>query len=150
MSVLTGLGTYEMDKGFFGWRNEATVAACPEYWSPVGIHKAYIYPRPSISFNLVYLYLDGERHLTAPTDYIDIGDEEILRIIEYAAWLLAFKQGLKEAFANLDPYKQLFLLAAGKRNARLRSTAQYRQYMGEHRDEATPKSEATPQQGVRG
>jgi hypothetical protein len=150
MPALTHLSTYDLDKGFYGWRGQTTTSNCPSYWAPLGIHKIFVYPMPSNVFQLVYLYLQGNSRLTANADYLDLGDEEILRLIDYAAWLLSFKQGLKEAFENTNPFRELFLLAAGGRNARLRSSALYRKFMGEHRDEEQPTRMAQPQKGVRG
>lgn len=147
---ITHLSTHDLDKGWYGWRNEVPRGVCPEYWSVLGINQMFVYPIPSIDFALKYLYLDGEPRLTDNAENIDLGDEEIMRIIDYAAWLLAFKQGLKEAFDNPAPFRELFLKAATGRGARLRATALYRKFMGEHRDEQTPVREAIPQKGVRG
>lgn len=147
---ITHLSTHDLDKGWYLWRTEAPTGNCPEYWSAVGIDKMFIYPRPAIPIALNYLYLDGEPRLTDTAEYIDLGDEEITRIIDYAAWLLAFKQGLKEAFDNPAPFRELFLKAAMGRGQRLRATALYRKFMGEHRDEQTPVRGAIPQKGVRG
>lgn len=150
MAALIQTVPFDLDKGYYGWRNEAQSGSCPEYWAPWGIFKAFIHPAPVSSYGIEWFYLDGEPRLTDEAQYIDLGDEEILRIIDYAAWVLAFKQGLKEAIENPNPFKELFLLAAAQRNSRLRSTALYRKFMGEHRDEATPTREATTQPGVRG
>jgi hypothetical protein len=140
---------FDFDKGFYGWRNEAQSGSCPEYWMPWGIYRAFIHPAPTTTYGVEWFYLRGEPRLTDDAQYLDLGDEEVLRIVDYAAWVLAFKQGLKEAIENPNPFKELFLLAAVSRNARLKSSALYRKFLGEHRDEQAPLREASPQPGVR-
>lgn len=149
--ALTQITSYELDKGFNAWRVETVgTEECPEYWAPMGLDKLVIYPKLSDEANLELLYLKGDVRLTSGSSYLDLGDEEITRIIDYAQWVLAFKEGAEEAVKNTEPLKQLFLTAANSRAARLKQTAAYRRYMGQARDEAAPPQKVPEKLGVRG
>lgn len=149
--ALTQITSYELDKGFAGWRTAVTgTEECPEYWAPMGLDKLALYPQPAADILLDVQYLKGDPRLTADSAYLDLGDEEITRIIDYAQWVLAFKEGVEEAAKNSEPLKQLFLQAANSRNARLKQTAAYRRYMGQARDETAPTQKVPEKLGVRG
>lgn len=121
----------ELDYGFPGWRGTAGTAL---YWAPAGLNKLVVYPAPTAG----YLFLEGYREaptLQADADFLDLGDEEIVRLLGYAQWYLAFKEGAKEATENVDPLLQQMIAAAAQRNARLNQVSSYRAWLGEHRDE---------------
>lgn len=147
--ALKGRSLFELDKGQYKWRAETT-ADCPDYWVPIGIDTLMVYPLPTVPTKLEILYLNGEPRLVNTTDYIQVGDEELVRIVDYAQWILSFKEGLKEAMENLDPFKKLFLMAAANRNERLRGSALYRIFMGDSKEDTGAMTEAKPQEGVRG
>ena len=142
------LSLFDLDKGFYKWRAE-TVADCPDHWAPMGIDTFAIYPRPTVSTTYELLFVSGDTRLVNTTDYLQMGDEEIPYLISYAQWILAFKEGLKEAVENLDPFKKLFIQAAQTRNAMLRATGIYQNFLGEQQDETAPSDEATKQLGAR-
>lgn len=146
--ALTRLSIYDLDKGFYRWRAE-TDDDCPEYWAPIGIDTFAIYPLPTVPITLEILYVEGEPRMIALNDYLQMGDEEIVRLLDYAQWVLAFKEGAKEATENLDPFKKLFITAAQRRNAYLRSSGMYQSFLGEQQDETGPAIEAEPQEGAR-
>lgn len=152
--ALKPLTIYELDKGFYTWLETATTSdsPCPEYWAPMGIDTLVAYPGngSGATLTLQLLHLKGDVRLLADASYLDLGDEEINRIIDYAQWVLAFKEGIKEATDNVEPMKQLFLQAASSRASRLKKLALYRRYMGQERDEAAPARQVPPRPGVRG
>jgi hypothetical protein len=147
-SALFPISIFELDQGFYG-RQSAT-SGTPEYWAPFGVDRVLIYPPASTTqtVNIQYYSADPRIGLSSSL-YLDIGDEEIQALLNYAQWVLSFKEGLTEAFENVDPLKEIFLLAARLRNAKLRGTSLYKNYMGNDRDETKPTRDATEQGGLR-
>ena len=153
-AALHPITVYELDKGYYSWQEDETSndSPCPQYWAPMGIDTMVLYPKmPAARYaKLLFLYIQADPRLATGSTYLDLGDEEITRILDYAQWVLAFKEGAKEATENTEPLKQLFLLAANSRAGRLKQLASYRRYMGQARDEAAPAREVPPRLGVRG
>lgn len=148
-TALYPVSIQEMDQGYYG--RQGAASGTPDYWAPFGIDKIVLYPKAASTQTIGLQYYDADPRMSLTgTDYFNMGDEEILRILDYAQWVLAFKEGLSEAFENVDPFKQMFLTAAKLRNAKLRATAQYKDYMGTDRDEEKSTKTATPQEGLRG
>jgi len=140
----------EMDQGYYG--RQGTASGTTEYWAPFGIDRFVIYPPSTTTATVQVQYYSGDPRMSAgeTTLYLDLGDEEILRILDYAQWSLSFKEGLKEALLNLEPLKEMFLTAARLRSAKLRGSSLYKNYMGNDRDELRPIRSAEEQQGLRG
>ncbi len=146
-SALYPISLFEMDQENFN-RLSAT-SASPSDWAPLGYDSFVVHPPASTTQTVGIQYLSGDIRISIDgTDYIDLGDEEIQSIVQYSHWFLAFKEGLGEAFANVSPLRELFLLAARLRNQKLRNTAPYRDYMAQPRDEAQPSRETKPQEGL--
>lgn len=149
-TVLHPISIFEMDQGYYG-RQGAASSSTPEYWAPFGIERFIIYPAPNTTQTVQLQYYKGDPRLSNTTsDYVDLGDEEIVAIVNYAVWGCSFKEGVKEALANTSPLREMFLAAARLRNAKLRGTSLYRSYMGNDRDETKPSREGAEQAGLRG
>jgi len=131
MPVLNQISVYELDTGDPAWRETYGI---PRYWAPDGLDWFAVSPAPrGGSFNL-----EGYKEppvLNNAEDFIDLGDEELNRILDYAQWYCAFKEGLQEALDNTKVLLDNMLRAGALRNSRIRRSALYREYMGEHRDE---------------
>lgn len=147
-SALTPISIFEMDQGFYG-RQSAT-SGTPEYWAPLGVDKVVVHPSASATQTVLVHYYNADPRMSfVSTDYINLGDEELLRILDYAQWTLAFKEGLTEAFENVSPLRDMFITAARLRNQKLQATMMYRDYMS-RRDETSPTLTARPQGGLLG
>ena len=129
--VLAQSSVYELDTGTPGWRK---VYGTPLYWAPDGLDWFAVSPSPVGGGFLLEGYKEPPV-LDKDTDYIDLGDEEIVRLLDYAQWYLAFKEGPAEGTQNVEPLIKQFMEAASLRNSRLRASALYRESMGIHRDE---------------
>jgi len=151
--ALHPLTVFELDKGFYGWRSESDTS-CPDYWAPVGLDQIMFYPKtpasPACAKTLEFFYLDGSPRLLNNTSYLDMGDEEVEKLVSYAQWILTFKEGLKEGLETSEPFRQLFLAAAQRRGSYLQTIALYRKFMGVERDEAQPTRVQGEAKGVRG
>lgn len=131
MPALNQISLFELDMGFPGWRESYGV---PLYWAPDGLDWVALYPAPRGGA----IWLEGYKEppvLFKDDDFIDLGDEELTRILDYAHWYLSFKEGPSEALENTEILMQNTLEAGALRNSRIRRSALYREYMGEHRDE---------------
>lgn len=127
--VMTSLS--ELDNGYPGW---TAVTGTPVMWAPIGISKIAIYPKASVGYLALESYKEAPVLLN-DSDYIDIGDEEIVRLLGYAQWYLSYKEGVKEAVENVDPLLQGIVQAAILRNKRLLKSAFYRTFAGLQREE---------------
>ena len=135
----------ELDHGSPGWRTGS--ASTPAYWAPSGLNKIIFSPRPNTYVRLDYYR--GDQLLVEESDYVQLGDEELNRILDYAVWQLNIKSGTQEAFTNTEPLKQLFQAAAMLRNSKLRGSQLYKDVMGADRGETQPERDAEPQRGAR-
>lgn len=139
-SPLTQVNLVEMDYLYPNWEN---ATGTPVYWAPHGLEEFAIAPHQADMALTLEGILDAPV-LINPSDYINVGEEELLRLLDYAQHYLAFKEGSQE-FAAADSLMKNFLDAAGKRNSRIIATSIYRKYMGldrvSERRPKTPKDE---------
>lgn len=135
----------EFDTGYPGWRTGS--ASTAEYWAPCGLNKIVFYPRPNTPLRIDYY--KGSQLLVEETDYIQLGNEELNRILDYAVWQMNVKSGTEEAFNNTEPLRALFKAAAELRNSKLRGSQLYKDFMGEDRGEGEPGRDMPPQEGAR-
>jgi len=148
-TTLYPLSIQEADQGYYG--RQGSASGTPEYWAPFGINKFMIHPSASTTQTVQVQYYSADSRLVMNgTTYLDLGDEEVLRLVDYAQWVLSFKEGLKEALVNTQPLREMFLVAARLRSAKLRGSALYRNYMGNDRDETKPLRDSNPQAGLKG
>lgn len=117
----------ELDYGVSNWQ-QASVGT-PSLWAPVGLDKVAIYPPAPVG---AFLNMEGlalAPALASGGDFIDIGDEDVNRILDYAHHVLTFKEGGLEFDATM-PLMGAFVGAAGQRNQRLLAAAPFRRYLG--------------------
>ncbi len=131
MPILNQTSVFELDMGTPDWRKTYGI---PRFWAPDGLNWFAVYPAPRGGA----FHLEGYKEppvLDNDRDMIEIDDSEVVRILDYAHWYLSFKEGPQEALDNTKILVQNMVASAGLKNARLRQSALYREYMGEHRDE---------------
>lgn len=122
---LTQYGVDELDAEFGDWE-AATPTTVPKRWTSEGATLLAIHPPPT--FDLV-LTMEGPADVALlGKGPIDIGDEELTRLLAYAHNpYMTFKEHppelASEAMARLAK-------AAGERNAELRNSDIYRRYAG--------------------
>lgn len=119
-----------------------TASTAPDYWFPGGVNLVGFYPRAAGGVgqeHTVYLeYYSGSRILNHYSDYLQLGAEEVDRILDYSVWHLNIKSGTDEAFKNTSPLKPLFMMAAKLRNSKLRGSQLYKDYQGSDYGESLP------------
>jgi hypothetical protein len=127
---LSSASLAEMDDGFPGWQATTGTTA---YWTPAGMNYVAFSPAPAASDAILFQGISASPRLAASGDFIDIGDEELTRLLGYAQAYLTFKEGPTESSAT-DPSVQTMMEAATFKNSRLKGSALYRKFMGESRD----------------
>lgn len=154
----------EYDNGCPNWQSETTasggdVPTRPMAYIPVGLTQFAIWPADAAGGGS--LLLDGVAAtpvLIAPTDYLDLGQEEITILLGEALHIVAFKERGPRWAATAVKH-QAFLAACADRNKRLATNAYFRKFLGldqqknqrpERRADAPspPVPELTPGQGA--
>lgn len=129
--ALTETSLFELDMANPNWRGRT---GTPEFWAPDGLNWFAVSPAPTSGGFLIEGYREPPV-LDNDSDYIDLGDEDLLKILDYAQWYMSFKEGIQEGLQNTAPLLQGMIEAAALRNSRLRKSAFYREFMGRHREE---------------
>ena len=142
---LTQFDVKHEDYGNPGWTTATTTQA--ESWAPWGINMLVFNPHTPVPLSADYYV--GDRILRRDDDYVQLGDEERQAILAYGVWQLNVKNGVTEAFLTSEPLKQLFLIAANTRNAKLRGSRLYKRWMGMDTGDAAPLRDAQPAKGAR-
>lgn len=145
----------QLDNGRPQWEGETTtsggdVPAVVDSWAPAGLTLIAIWPADAAGGN--NLMCDGI--LTTPTvsadaDPIDIGEDDIDTLLDYAEHLCQFKEGGAEFAASVETLYKPFLQAAATRNAILMASAEFRKWMGLHMDEDSHKRQQGHRIGAR-
>jgi hypothetical protein len=139
---------FEMDQD--NYQRPSVASGTVDHWAPFGYDAFVVHPPAANTETVGIMYLSSDPRVNLDdTTYIDLGDEEIQSIVDYAHWFLTFKEGIKEAFENTSPLKDMFLTAARLRNHKLRNTAPYRDYLAMPRDEGTPARDIKDQEGMK-
>lgn len=126
---LTLMSMTEMDRGMPGWIDDT---GTPSYWVPHGINQIFLSPFPS-SGRVTIDGISKGPTLGQNTDFINIGDEELTRVLEYAEHYLAFKEGMPELKNKSEGYVN-WVQAMVARNKQLADTSVYGYAMGLVRD----------------
>jgi hypothetical protein len=119
---LTLTSIEELDLGFPGW--DSTSTGTPLYWAPVGATGIAVHPAPLGGTISLESFQDTPVLVNAG-DFIQVGDEELQKLLTYAHHYLTFKEGIAEIEATGGALTDL-IEAAARRNAALRATNFYR------------------------
>lgn len=123
--ALTPTSIEELDYGFPDWQD---ATGTPLMWAPVGATQVALYPRPTANSGQA-LCLKQSITLSAGGDFIQIGDEDLQKLLAYAHHYLTWKEGSSEMEATKGALMGL-IEAAVRKNSQLRTTNFYRSYMG--------------------
>jgi hypothetical protein len=132
-TVLYPTSIPELDYGIPNWQKAN--AGTPQLWAPVGLDKFALYPAAGADgTNLTLEGLALTPALLKGGDFVDLGDEELNRILDYGQHYLSFKEGGSEWNAT-GALMSEFVQAAGLRNSRIVASALFSKYMGQHKSE---------------
>ena len=135
---------FSMDYSRRAWQSETTTSGGevpdePKIWCPVGLTQFAIWPADAVAGNS--LLFDGVATtpvMSADTNKIDIGSDELQSILDYVQHLAAFKEGGQE-HENTGLLFKNFLRAAADRNGMLLAHSRFREWMGlDKREQQVP------------
>jgi hypothetical protein len=139
-TILTPTTLQDLDQGNYGWRDDAN--GTPEVWAQSGRDLVWIYPQPDTTAvagtnDFTVEEYDGAEQLTAAGNYVQLGDEDVTALIDYAQSLLAFKEGVGEGTELAAALQKLFMSASNKRAKWLVGQNPFRNYQGSEKGAAT-------------
>lgn len=125
---------FDMDNGRPNWRAETTasggtVPTAPKIWMPAGILLIFIWPAVVANTACIVEGVTNTPILVNGADFVDIGQEELGPLLNYALHVLTFKEGGLRFQATMPYYKD-FILACAEKNGRLKLSNLYRWAMG--------------------
>lgn len=133
---LTVTSLAELDLGRPTWRFETIatggdVPAVPTLWAPVSLQQIVIWPASATDQSQI-VFVDGVAAtpiLVEDADYVDIGEETIDILSDFALHCAAFKRGGPE-WRLTQNFWQDFLKAAAEENSLLKTKQAFRRYAG--------------------
>lgn len=128
-------GLFDLDMGRPRWEEETTasggaVPTVPTLWCPSGMKELVIWPQDAATG--LPLLIDGVAAtpiLVNPGDFIDIGDQDVGPILDFALHVAAFKRGRAAVSATALRLRS-FLQAAQAQNSRLSYSSVFRKALG--------------------
>lgn len=143
---------YDLDYGQPTWESETCdSASIPQVFAPVGFNWFALWPAS---------FAGGESLIAegvtpapvlaslAPADFVNLGQDELEMILDYAGHIAQFKEGGQEFEASQQVFKE-FLKEAGSRNAVLMKSSQFRKFMGLTDQKKRPMRSETERAGAR-
>lgn len=147
-TVLTPTTLHDIDQGAYGWRNVA--ATTPAFWACEGINLIWANPMDDAGTTLACEFYDGADQLSAAGDYIQVGDEDVTAIVNYAHAYLAFKEGVGEGTDVAKATAELFRAAGSRRAKWLSGIHPFKRESGSGSQAGTTEDMSTVEGGVRG
>lgn len=139
----------EMDAGKPGWQGQTTadggnIPDSPQIWLPLSIDLIAIWPADADGgHNLTVFGISQTPELTADGDFIDIGQEALNALLNYALHVLALKEG-GARFAATLPLLADFLREAAEENGQLMASSMFRQFIGIDMNRQEKPTQKTP------
>lgn len=115
--------------GEFAPTYQSTAAGTPLTWIPMGLNQIALYPQPAVAFDATVDYIRQAPVPLVASDNIQMGEEDLAALVDYATWAARLKEGGQE-LQDAMPLLQAFLRQAGKYNSRLLSSSIYRKLIG--------------------
>lgn len=131
---LTPISRFELNRIRPNWVFEYTdsggdIPTQVEWWAPAGLYAIRIWPGIRAETHLFVGGVAATPILTAPGDFIDIGEDDLGPILDEALHILTFKQGGLRFTLSIALH-QAMLREAADRNTILAANEKFRQFMG--------------------
>jgi hypothetical protein len=141
---------FELDLARPTWRAETITSGSDVpprtiHWAPVSLRRIAIWPATATA-GVNDLFVDGVANtpiLVEDGDFVDLGEEIIDVLTDYALHLLAFKEGGARWAATQEAFVD-FLQAAAEENGLLKASQAYRRYAGLDRRRDLDKRKDAP------
>lgn len=125
----------DLNLGRYRWRSETTISGGdvptrPLLWVPVGLTQVRIWPADDASGNsLTFDGVAATPVLVGDDDYVDLGDETLTLLLDYALHAASFKKG-GTFFSATGALFQRFLQGAAEENAQIKASQVFRRFAG--------------------
>jgi hypothetical protein len=147
---LTATSILELDLMRPTWRSETTtsggdVPTTPILWAPISLQRIALWPATAAG-GVNDLLIDGVAAtpvLLQDGDTVDVGEELLDPMLDYALHVAAFKQGGPQWRATL-PYFMEFLKLAAQENSLLKTNRAFRRYAGLDQRRSLQPSKGVP------
>lgn len=121
---------WDLDYGEPGWESEQCGAGeLPQLFAPSGFTNFAIWPSSNAGGENIVVEGVTPAPVLTNAGFVDLGQDEVEMILDYATHIAQFKEGGQE-FEASQPALQEFLKQAGSRNAVLMQSAKFRSWMG--------------------
>jgi hypothetical protein len=121
---------WDLDYGRPGWENEVCVAGQqPNSFAPVGTNLFALWPASLAGGESIKIDGVVAAPMLSAVGTINLGQDELESILDYAQHVAQFKEGGQEFEASQESLKE-FLKEAGERNGVLCQSAKFRTWMG--------------------
>lgn len=147
--ALASSSLYDLDYGQPTWESDVcTGTDLPQAAAFVGVNQFVIWPADS--GNTDSLVVEGVQPAPVLTSagFVDLGQDELVNILDYAQHIAMFKEGGQEFEASQEQLKE-FLKSAAGRNAVLMQSAKFRKWMGLTSQKARPMRQPDERVGAR-
>lgn len=126
-SHLEVVSLHQLDELNPAW--QADTAGTLTKVATVGLDNIALNPTLAADTTVIFEIIRKAPILTADDDYVQMGEEDIIAIIDYAHFVCALKEGTSE-LQTAYPNFQRFLAHAASYNSRLAKLSVYRQLLG--------------------
>ena len=130
---LASSSLYDLDYGQVTWENDTCIAGnLPEMFAPVGFNQFALWPATAEDGDSIVcegVVPAPDLFAMAPGAFVNLGQDELEAILDYAQHIAQFKEGGQEFEASQVQLKE-FLKEAGSRNAVLMQSSRFRNWMG--------------------
>ena len=121
---------WDLDYGRPGWETEVSIAGqLPNTFAPIGTNLYALWPASLAGGEAISIDGVVPAPLLGAVGFINLGQDEVESILDYALHIAQFKEGGQEFDASQEYLKE-FLKEAGERNGVLMQSAKFRNWMG--------------------
>lgn len=117
----------EMDDINPGWQNDAS--ATLRQAAPIGLDQIALNPPAAVDTNIIVYSIRTAPLPVMDADVIQMGEEDIIAIIDYVQFAASIKEGTSEMQTAMSRF-QNFLAQASKYNSKLNTISIYRRLLG--------------------
>ena len=140
---------YDLDYGQPTWESEiCTSTTTPQAFAPVGFNWFALWPASFAGTESLIVEGVVPAPVLTNVGFVNLGQDEIETILDYAQHIAQFKEGGQEFEASQEQLKE-FLKEAGSRNAVLMKSSQFRKWMGLSDQKKRPMRSVTERVGAR-
>lgn len=127
---LASSSLYDLDYGQPTWENEScAVGDLPQAFAPAGVNQFALWPASAAGGESLIVEGVTPAPVLGAVGYVNLGQDELETILDYAQHIAQFKEGGQEFEASQEILKE-FLKECGSRNAVLMQSSKFRKWMG--------------------